>query len=231
MSSNRRAVPVLAVVFFGAAALGQDAAKKDEAPKSASTDDTAKKLDALLADLGKKLGAVKTLRSRFEQKKRLEVFEDVVTSEGTLAVAVPDKLRWEYVKPVKSVLTVNGKQAQRERTSRKGETTRRTYVLDDEPVTAITAQQVFLWSRGDFSKARESYDLSLVSEKPVVVKATPKAERMREIVASIELTFGDDRRSLAAVSIVEKGGAKTTITFLDVEIDPALPEALFKIEK
>jgi outer membrane lipoprotein-sorting protein len=212
---------------IAATALAQDAPKPADEPRP----DPAKQFEDLLSDLSKRLGSVKTLRSRFEQRKYLAVFEDVVTSEGTLALAVPDKLRWEYAKPVKSVLTVNGRMAQRERTSRKGVTTKRSYALDDEPITSITAQQVFLWTRGDFAKARKTYDLALVTERPTVVRATPKDERLKKVVVSIDLTFSEDRRILTGVTFVEKGGARTLISFRGAEIDPELPEALFQIEK
>jgi len=224
-----RAAWILAFTVAASAmgALAQDVAKETK-PTPA---ELAMKLDAVLADLSKRLGAVKTVRSRFEQKKYLEVFDDVVTSEGTLALAAPDKLRWEYVKPVKSVLTVDGRLAQRARTSRKGETTKKTFSLDDDPITSITVQQVFLWTRGDFASARDGYGLALVSEKPLVVRATPKDARVKKVVASIDLTFSDDRAKLTGVTLVENAKARTVISFLDVEIDAPLPEALFKIEK
>lgn len=237
MAIRRLAVVVVALAAAAAAAAAQDSAKKDAAKTgdTAKTEPTpeelAKKLDGVLDDLSKRLGAMKTLRCNFEQKKYLEVFEDVVTSQGTLALAVPDKLRWEYVKPVKSVLTVNGRQAMRAKTSRKGVTTRTTFCLDDEPVTAITTQQVFLWSRGDFAKARDGYDLALVTEKPLVVRATPKEERLKKIVASIDLTFSYDRNLLTGVTLVEKSDAKTVISFQDVEVDPELAETVFQIDK
>jgi outer membrane lipoprotein-sorting protein len=221
-----------AVVASAAAAFAQDADKRAETPKTEPTAaELAKKLDAVLDDLSKRLGAVRTLRSRFEQKKWLAVFEDVVTSEGAMALAVPDKLRWEYTSPLKSVLTVDGRRARIERTSRKGVTTRKTYSLDDEPITAITTQQIFLWTRGDFAKARESYELALVAEKPLVVRATPKEDRVKAVVASVDLAFSDDRRTLTSVTLAESGDARTVISFVDVEIDPALPEALFEIAK
>jgi outer membrane lipoprotein-sorting protein len=235
MDGSRAAL--LFALAMVASAHAQDAPAKAEPAKAGPAEpatepeSAARKFEAVLADLGKRLGAVRTLRSRFEQEKYLEVFDDVVKSEGTLALAVPDKLRWEYVKPVKSVLTVNGKRAKRERTSRKGETTRRTYSIDDEPVTAITVQQVFLWTRGDFAKAREGYDLELVTEKPLVVRATPKDRRVKDVVASVELTFSEDRGKLTRVTLIEKSKARTVISFLAVEIDPPLAEGLFEIEK
>lgn len=222
----------LAALALAGSAAAQDAppvAAKPADATVAAAEAAAKRLDAVLADLAKGLGALKTLRCRFEQKKYLAVFEDVVTSEGTLALAVPDKLRWEYVKPLRSVLTVNGRQSMRERTSRKGVTTRTIASLDDDPVTQITVQQVFLWVRGDFAKARESYELSLVSEKPLVVRATPKAARMKEVIASVGLTFSDDRRRLTGVTLTEKGTARTEISYLDAEIDKELPASLFEI--
>ena len=199
------------------------------AAAAAAAEDASKRLDAVLADLAKSLGAVKTLRCRFEQRKYLPVFEEVVVSEGTLALAVPDKLRWEYVKPLRSVLTVNGRQTMRERTSRRGVTTRTTASLDDDPVTQVTVQQVFLWVRGDFAKARESHELALVSEKPLVVRATPKEARLKQVIASVELTFSDDRKRLSGVTLAEKGAARTEIRYLDAEIDRDLPASLFEI--
>jgi outer membrane lipoprotein-sorting protein len=230
---------IVAILVLAAAAASSPAqeAKTPDANAKPTAAELAKKLDGILAELSRQLGAVKTLRSRFEQKKYLDVFEDVVTSQGTLALAVPDKLRWEYVKPVKSVLLVNGREAQRQRTSRKGETTKKTYSLDDEPITAITTQQVFLWALGDFAKAREGYDLALMSEKPLVIRATPKEERVRNVVSAIDLTFSDDRKALIGVALTEKEkerGARpptTQITFLDVELNPTLPETMFRIEK
>jgi outer membrane lipoprotein-sorting protein len=214
---------------LGQPAAAQDVPPKEPAPDTRTAEQRAERFEALLAELSKQLATVKTLRCRFEQEKYLEVFEDVVTSDGTLALSVPGKLRWEYVRPVRSVLVVDGRRAQRERTSRKGVRTRKTYSLDDEPITAITAEQVFLWTRGDFVKARESHDLALVTEKPLVIRATPKEARVREVVSAVELTFADDRKALTGVTLVEKDQARTVVTFLDVEVNPVLPDALFAI--
>jgi outer membrane lipoprotein-sorting protein len=220
---------LVAVIVATALVAGADA--QDAKSEKAVAAERAKRFEDVLADLSKRLGSIKTLRARFEQKKYLEVFDDVVTSEGALALAVPDKLRWEYERPIRSSLTVDGRRAQRTRTSRKGETTRKTYSLDDEPITAITAQQVFLWTRGDFPRARESYDLELVTEKPLVVRATPREARVRDVVTSIELTFSDARDKLTGVTLVEKSKAKTIVSFRDVELDPELPAGLFQIDK
>jgi outer membrane lipoprotein-sorting protein len=206
------------------------AAEKPAKAEEDSEAAKAKRLDAILADLGKRLGAMKTLRARFEQKKHLDVFDDVVTSEGTLLLAAPDRLRWQYDRPLRTVLIVNGERARRERTTRKGITTGRTYDLEDEPVTGITARQVFLWTRGDFERARKDHDLELVSEKPLVLRATPRSSAVKEIVRAVDLRFAQDRSALEAVTLRETSGARTDIAFRDVEVDPRLAASLFQID-
>ncbi len=189
-----------------------------------------KALRAALADLSKRLGKVKTLKARFEQKKYLAVFEREVTSMGSLALEPPTRLRWEYEHPIKSVLIVDGERARTERTSRRGKRTVRTFALSEDRITAITADQVFLWTRGEFAKAEESYKLDLVSLMPLELKATPRDERMRKVVRSVTLTFTKDRNALAQVALDESDEARTRIAFTDVEIDPELPATLFKLE-
>jgi len=209
------------------------------------------RLEALLRELSRELGEVETLRASFVQRKYLEVFEEEVESRGTLALKAPGKLRWEYTSPVKSVLVVNGERAMRERTSRKGETTRRVYSVAEDPVTRVTSAQVFLWARGRFAEAREGYELSLVSEEPLRLRAVPKDERVREVVAAVELTFAAEEageagagdgdaakgkpaprrpRVLTGVALEEPSRARTRVEFRDVERNPELPDELFRVE-
>jgi len=201
--------------------------KKDDA--AAKAEASAKRLRVILGELSKELGKVKTLKCRFEQRKYLAVFEKEVVSRGRLALAPPTKLRWEYEHPIKSILIVNGGRARQERTSRRGKKTVRTFTLAEDRITSITAEQVFLWTRGDFAKARENYELALVSEKPLRISATPRDERMRKVVRSVTLQFAGDRKALTRIVLNESKDASTTIEFKDVEIDPELAEAVFRI--
>jgi len=238
-----RLIPVLfcAVGLATAAVAGQDekaggkppapAKGAEETKKTAdlTPEERAKRLLAAEEELARNLGQFKTLRAEFVQRKHLEVFHEDVESRGTLSLEVPGKLRWEFTSPVKTVLVVNGDRGKRERTSRKGVKTVTRFALADEPVVAGTAGQVFLWTRGDFKGAAKDYAIELLEETPLRIRATPRDAGAARVVASVELRFADDRKSLVEVILQEAVDARTVISFSAIERDPELPKDSFEI--
>jgi hypothetical protein len=53
----------------------------------------------LLHDVARARGALRTLRARFTQRRRLALFATDITSSGELALVRPDRLRWELLPP------------------------------------------------------------------------------------------------------------------------------------
>jgi hypothetical protein len=188
-------VPVPTPVPAPPPAPDEAVASDDAKPTAATAEEKAKRLAEIETELARALGGVKSLRARFTQRKHLDVFEDDVESSGTVALADPDKLRWEISLPVESTLIVNGERALRRRTSRRGRTTETRFRLADDPVAAGTARQIFLWMRGDLAAARKDYALTLVSEKPLRIRAVPLSKELAKVVAAVEIQFADDRRS------------------------------------
>jgi outer membrane lipoprotein-sorting protein len=227
------AAPVAPVAPAAPAAPAPKAAGEDAAPRKPFAELTAaereKRLRAAEAELSRNMGSLKTLRASFVQRKHLEVFGKEVESRGVLSLAVPGKLRWEFATPVKSALVVNGDRGLRERTSRRGTKTIARFALADDPVVAGTAGQVFLWTRGDFAGARKDFALELVGEAPLRIRATPKGDAMARVVASVELAFSEDRKSLVEVVLVEANKARTVISFTGIERDVELAKESFEI--
>lgn len=215
-----------------ASALAADEETKADAAAVAklTPEARAKRLAAALAALAKDLAEIKTLRASFVQTKRLEVFDGDVETKGTLSLALPDRFVWETTHPFRTTLVVNGDRALRRRTSRKGDVTETPFELKDDPVTAATVQQIFLWTRGDLTKASEAYTVELVSEAPLIVRAVPKDDRMRKVVVSIELAFAPAPSHLERVTLAEAAGTTTRIDFRDVERNPELADAIFAVE-
>jgi outer membrane lipoprotein-sorting protein len=172
---------------------------------------------------------MKTLRAAFVQRKRLEVFEEEVESRGTLALAVPGRLRWEVSSPVRTILVVDGDRALRARISRKGVRTASRFRLEDDPVAAGTVRQILLWMRGDLEAARREYDLELLEEAPPRIRAVPRSPELAKAVSAVEILFAEDRRSVREVALEEAAKSRTVIVFSDVERDPDLAADLFEI--
>jgi|SRR5688572_14941654 outer membrane lipoprotein-sorting protein len=239
LSFPRTRLIVLLAAAVSLAAAGS-ARSEDEKPKAAApekdpprtaAEEKAARLAAVEAELARNLGGLKTLRATFVQRKRLEVFEEEVKSSGSLALAVPGRLRWEVASPVKTVLVVNGDRGLRVRTSRKGAKTETRFLLEDDPVAAGTAQQIFLWLRGDLEAARKGYDLEILAETPLRIRAVPRAAETRKVLAAVEIRFAEDRKSVLEVTLEEAPDTRAVITFSDVERDPDLAKDLFEIGK
>jgi outer membrane lipoprotein-sorting protein len=244
--SRLRPGVTLALLSFVAAALADDDAKKPapapaadskDAPADAAAvakmtpEERAKHLTAALEGLTKDVAEIRTLKASFVQTKRLEVFGGDVETKGTLKLRLPDRFAWETTEPLKSVLVVNGDKAVRRRTSRKGVVTETKFDLKEDPVTAATVQQVFLWTSGDLAKASGGYALDLVSEAPMTVKAVPTDERMKKVIASVTLEFSERPSHLAKVVLAEQTGDTTEIAFSGVERNPDLADDVFAIER
>ena len=103
------------------------------------------------------------------------------------------------------------------------------FALADEPVVAGTAAQVFLWTRGDFKGAAKDYAIELVEEAPLRIRATPRDADAAKVVASVELRFAADRKSLVEVILQEAVDARTVLSFSAIERDPELPKDSFEI--
>ncbi|MCE9634219.1 MAG: outer membrane lipoprotein carrier protein LolA [Planctomycetes bacterium] len=207
------------------------AAADAKAVEAMTPADRTKHLDALLAKLSEALSKVKSVRAAFTQTKRLEVFGGDVVTRGTLAFRVPDRFRWETTEPIRTALVVNGAKCLRTRTSRKGDVVETAFDLATDPVAAATVQQVFLWTTGDFAKAATSYEIALVSEAPMAIRATPTDERIRKVISAVDVEFAADPIRLVRVALAERAGTRTEIAFSTVEHNPELADELFAVER
>ncbi len=210
-------------------ALPKDGEADAEAVKGMDAKEKARRLRLAMDHVARDFAALKTLRAKFEQKKKLDVLEEEAVSRGSLAVAMPSKLRWEYAEPIKTLLVVNGDRARRERTSRKGEVTSTTFALKEDPVAAATTEQVFLWVGGRTAEAAKSHDIGLESEKPLRVRATPKDERVAKVIVDVDLEFSGDPVVLSRIVLNETSKTRTEISFSSVERNPDLAADLFDV--
>jgi hypothetical protein len=79
---------------------------------------------------------------------------------------------------------------------------------------------------GDLAKLKERYDLSVPSrENGLVLIAKPRADEVKKVVKSLEMSTGPELWSVNRVVIEEKNGDKSVIVFgkvtRDAKIDPA----------
>lgn len=164
---------------------------------------------------------IKSFQCKFIQERHLAIFSKPLCFHGTLFLVRPDRLRWEFVSPLRSVLILNKKKGLKCDDS----VVSRKFDLQSDPVMHQAARQLWAWLDGAYTRLQQEYDMTLVG--PETLQLHPKVRQLQKVVNTIEIKF-DKTLQPARVEIMETDGSRTVIAFYDylLNIDPA--ESLFE---
>src|SRR5690606_36913566 len=106
---------------------------------------------------------------------------------------------------------------------------------DDRGLDAVV-KQLFTWFKGEFTKLKADYEVSIESREPVKLKMTPKNEVVKKFIAAIEVEFTKGEDEISSVKIIEplqKGDTEpgyTLYAFKDTELDTDIKDDEFKLK-
>ena len=183
--------------------------------------DVSSELQLFLQNIQKASDEVSSFSSDFTQEKHLAMFTIPVKFEGKLAIIRPDKLRWEFLSPLPSVLILNGDKGVRCSDKSSAEH----FQLSTDPIMKMVAEQLWLWLGGDYSKLNTLYDLEKREEATLFI--LPKDKGTAEFIESVSIIFNSTSLQPEQVQIAEPGDDLTVIRFINPVINGPLPEALF----
>lgn len=177
-----------------------------------------------LGQLRKDAANIKTLQAGFIQKKQLKILSRPLVSEGRFFYAAPDSLRWEYVKPLRSIVISN-----------KGETRR--YIVSGGKITEdksgsmqamrIVLNEIINWMSGKFDR-NPAFTVSLKEGVNTLITLIPVESSMTGMIERIEISYSKKNMSVKSVKIIEGANAATIIDFNHVEINKAINEKIFQ---
>ena len=168
---------------------------------------------------------ITSVEARFVQKKTLPILAKPFVSGGRFFFQKPGSLRWEYDRPVRSVLLMHA-----------GTVTR--YIRDrdawrEEGGAPLTAMQTVLaeilnWQQGRFD-ANPHFQASLEKGPETRVILVPKEASWKKMIRQIELTLSRDQAGvMKSVRVVEDERSFTVLEFDQVKLNRPLPTALFE---
>ena len=179
------------------------------------------------AEIKKAREKVKTLVATFTQERTIGLLSSTVKSEGEMTLVRPDKLRWELKSPdaVTYWITPEGFAFSTANGSAKvSKTAAKKFgdVLND----------LLVFMGGDLDTLKTRYDFTVPSKKDgVTLHAVPKTEEVKKIVKSLEISVGADLWTVKKITIEEKSGDKSVITFTKVTKDAKVDDAKMKPPK
>ncbi len=201
-------------------AAGQDRRAGGAAPIRLSQDEQ----ERLLKRIEGNLSPIRTLWTEFLQEKHLEIFTRVVKAKGRCIFQSPDRVRFEFTEPFKSVLIVkDGKLAKYEFVDGKWQK----LAAGQQQIILMVIDHITSWLRGRFAEKRDVYDIAVEQSDHVRIILSPKHEKFREHIKSIELLMTKGEKGLKQIIIREPGGDYTQITFINEKRNIDLPEAVF----
>lgn len=176
------------------------------------------------ARLRKDSARISTISADFVQKKSMKILSKPLVSEGKFYFAAPDSIRWEYSKPLKSVVI-----------SAKGNTKR--YIasggkmVEDKTGGAqamkIVLDEVAGWMSGKFD-SNPSYTATLQEGLNTVITMTPVGKSMAGMIEKIEITVSRKDASIKSVRIIESANAETLIEFTHVVVNKKITPSVFQ---
>ena len=174
--------------------------------------------------LRKDSARIQTISADFVQKKSMKILSKPLVSEGKFYYAAPDSIRWEYVKPLKSVVV-----------SEKGKTRRYMAaggkMIEDKTGGAqamkIVLDEVAGWMGGRFT-ANPSFTAVLKEGPMTQITLTPAGKGMAGMIEKIEITISRKDASVQSVRIVESATAETRIDFKNVVINQSIQPSVFR---
>jgi hypothetical protein len=177
-----------------------------------------------LEGLRRASGTITSVEAAFVQKKTLAILARPLLSEGRFYFQAPGSLRWEYEKPIRSVLLIHEGTAKR--FVREGSGWR------EDAGGSLAAMQVVLeqigqWQQGRFD-ANPHFRAAFAVGPPPRVLLEPREAAWQKLIRRIELTLSRDQVGvIETVRMVEDEQTFTLLEFNRVRLNRALPAAFF----
>jgi len=167
---------------------------------------------------------IKTIQAHFIQKKSMKILSKPLVSEGRFYYAAPDSLRWEYLKPLRSIVITYKNNTKRYMASG-GK------MVEDKTGGAqamkIVLNEVSGWMNGKFDQ-NPSFKATINEGRTTRIILTPTEKSMAGMIEKIEITLFKKTSTVKSVKITESANNFTQIDFNNVEINKAINSSVFQ---
>lgn len=164
---------------------------------------------------------IQSIEADFVQEKHMTILITPLISEGKLYFKCPQSLRWEYTRPIKSLLVMNNEEIKRYVRSSEG--------MVEDGSAALQAMQVFLkeivsWIQGDFEK---NPNFTAELQPGGIIYLRPKDPAMTHFIEKIALKLTDTPGIIESATIYETPTTYTLIKFNNTKINEKIDDAVF----
>ncbi len=164
---------------------------------------------------------LRSVQANFTQEKHLKILARPLVSQGIFAFQTPQSLRWEYLRPLHSILLLHEGQM-RKLIEREGG-------FEQDNGAGIDAMRVVLQDIGSWLDGRFTdnplFQVTRAGERTVVL--TPKEQGLQAVISRIELQLGPEEGVMEQVTIFEGPESFTQLRFTNTVLNREIPAETF----
>ena len=172
-----------------------------------------------LLTLKAELSDIHSISGRFTQEKKLNFLNEPIISQGKFYFSRPDHLQWEYVGPAPSGLKMEGGRVEAW-SGPPGQKVRQPEAMAE--AARMAAGQVMVWMDLDPEAILASYQVTVIEEKPTILRVVPRRSGARKLIESLRVEFSSDGRTVKRV-ILKEPESETILTFSKVVLNRPRP--------
>jgi outer membrane lipoprotein-sorting protein len=157
----------------------------------------------------------------FEQERNLTLFTQPIYFTGKMSLSRPDKLRWENIDPIPSVMIFAG-----DKGIRCNDDAKPVYFeLKKDPIMKMVGEQIWTWVDGNYRQLQNKYDISLTGEQEITL--VPHSGEFLKTITSVTVQFDPESFQPDTIHIRETEGDSTIIRFRNYRINQPVNDILF----
>jgi outer membrane lipoprotein-sorting protein len=164
---------------------------------------------------------LRSVQADFTQEKHLKILARPLVSQGIFAFQTPQSLRWEYLRPLHSILLLHEGQMHK-LIEREGG-----FVQDNGAgidAMRVVLQDIGSWLDGRFTD-NPLFQVTRAGERTVVL--TPKEQGLQAVISRIELQLGPEEGVMEQVTIFEGPESFTQLRFTNTVLNREIPAGTF----
>ena len=166
-----------------------------------------------------------TIKSDFVQEKNLGMLAEKIVSKGKFWFKKDDQVRMEYNQPYQYLLIINKnnvfvKDGQKENKI----STKSNKLFQQINKITVDCVQGTAFNNPDFKVN------VFESGQAYLIELTPVVKGMKEYFKNINVIISKKDYSVNRIEMYEQSGDNTMISFVNKELNPTLPDALFAIK-
>jgi len=180
----------------------------------------------------KRIGALQkdihSIRSSVTQEKQLSAMKDRIYVEGRMIMAKPDMLRWETVKPHKSITAIDGRTMT---VYYPDEKEAQVYTLSENFIARNTMSFFTIAMGGDLNEMEKRFAVNMFrGDNGIIFKLTPLSRIAGRYISSLIINYDEATGLPKGFEITTAKGDRTVTTLAGIQSNYAVDPGMFKIK-